>query len=46
MSKIGSYKSKPQINGKVEFTNNTHLGEGTNFNGMVIGGGETVFRAR
>jgi len=40
--KIGSFKSKPQINGKVEFTNDTHLGEGTNFNGMIIGGGGKV----
>lgn len=38
LRKIGSFKEKPIVNFYSRFTENTHLGKNTNFNGMIIRG--------
>jgi len=41
---VASYQTKPHVNFKSTFSNNTHLGKNTHFNGMNISGqGEVKF---
>jgi len=40
--RIGSYKTIPKVNFYSRFTKNTHLGNNTNFNGMIIKGNGNV----
>ena len=42
MRQLASCKSPPIVNGPTSFQGTVHLGENTNFNGMVIAGGGTV----
>ncbi len=42
MSVLGGYQSVPYIGGYVDFTSNTYLGCGCNFNGMIVSGGGKV----